>query len=620
MHTGVERCIVLAILFFSAAGCGGDKGLPAPPASLQTDTLAAQAAPDIAPTATTPQAPAEMPIPSEADIIARFNDQVFPLVNQLTNATEDRAAVITAVDEIIYVPVNWQLLYIQSILRLTDPMTSNGGKYVYVLYYYSRGVDLVWPSPSNKTPELPIFKRVPEHGVTQAVNSFLSLVVEQAGRFTLVEQVAGTGGEGSTSYKQMVERSIQPFTKLSTEQSNQVVKDMQDLIGYACGIEMPGEYDANQRAAALSVALQSVNWSSQKMAAQFLGKMIPFPSNAVPILFGALEEVNLSSNLLEAMANYAETPPGFDLVLEAAASPQVTTRRQAAVILGRIPSKPEAAVAPLLKLFSDEDQAVKSSAVEALGKLGAPAAFSILVADLNSPDEVTRLNALEVLAGYNEKAASAIPQIVPFLQDATFQARRSAATVLGNTGAAGRSALPDLEQATRVETHRNAFRAEISAIQAISGQADALELLKTLFNPSQSTDVRYETCQIASDFGQKGDLGAVDILISCFADSDSIVHESAISGLNLMAFSGYKLLRAIPTLIKALEDPDDLTRMSAMDALAHIGPEARSAVPALIQAMSKPDYSSHCLEALKAISGVDLGNDTQAWTAWWEEN
>ena len=77
---------------------------------------------------------------------------------------------------------------------------------------------------------------------------------------------------------------------------------------------------------------------------------------------------------------------------------------------------------------------------------------------------------------------------------------------------------------------------------------------------------------------------------------------------------------AVDPLVKALKDADAIVRCEASTALAAIGD--RKAVPALIDALDEKDEVTKLviIRALKTLSGGDLEETTPGpWRKWWDE-
>jgi hypothetical protein len=78
---------------------------------------------------------------------------------------------------------------------------------------------------------------------------------------------------------------------------------------------------------------------------------------------------------------------------------------------------------------------------------------------------------------------------------------------------------------------------------------------------------------------------------------------------------------AVPALVHGLDHQGFRVRSESARALGRIGPDAIEAVPALIQAMEAEYYVDRedLVEALKDITGEDLGNLPGPWQEWWED-
>ncbi|MBU0568860.1 hypothetical protein KJ693_12650 [bacterium] len=96
---------------------------------------------------------------------------------------------------------------------------------------------------------------------------------------------------------------------------------------------------------------------------------------------------------------------------------------------------------------------------------------------------------------------------------------------------------------------------------------------------------------------------------------------------NLSAFGDNSLLDdkevviIVPVLIEALSDTGTVPSCAA-EALGHIGSKAVSAVPALIHLLESKDIFLQLAasDALKMITGEDLGQDLSKWQNWWDKN
>ena len=109
---------------------------------------------------------------------------------------------------------------------------------------------------------------------------------------------------------------------------------------------------------------------------------------------------------------------------------------------------------------------------------------------------------------------------------------------------------------------------------------------------------------------------AIPALIQALKDQDLYVRRAAAEALGNI---GARTDQVVPALIQTLNDEWHASQ-AAVDALGNIGPDGMEAVPALIQVLANAN-SYDCwgvIEALKAITGQNFGNDAVAWQAWWE--
>jgi hypothetical protein len=111
----------------------------------------------------------------------------------------------------------------------------------------------------------------------------------------------------------------------------------------------------------------------------------------------------------------------------------------------------------------------------------------------------------------------------------------------------------------------------------------------------------------------------VPALIQALGDPDDHVRSTAAFSLGYFEAEAEP---AIDALIAVLSDEDNDVRWSAAVALRKIGVSAKRAVPALIGLLEdeSPLMFGEAEDALKAITGQDLGRDAQAWRRWYEAN
>jgi len=144
---------------------------------------------------------------------------------------------------------------------------------------------------------------------------------------------------------------------------------------------------------------------------------------------------------------------------------------------------------------------------------------------------------------------------------------------------------------------------KIASARQVNGVSNGDRIYAELNNLDRDVKVR-----AINNLAFVQDERAVDHLLPLLEDQDFIVRYNA-----AMALGEIRDARAVPSLIQALEDDDRLVRSFVADALALIG-DSRAVEP-LIKHI--PDNDS-AAEALRKITGFDLGNKQDVWQKWWQ--
>jgi HEAT repeat protein len=559
-------------------------------------------------TVTPTQTTTPIPLASTEEIKNIFNSEINPLVKQLLAAKDNPDAGLTSEHQIIYVPQTERLYYVQSILQLSRTPDTGTGKKAYVLYNYSRGDTLGYRQELS----------LDVSSETQEIITSIRLIVEENGKFYLVEKVEATGGSGSTTLVNLVENAVLPLNKLSST-SPSVQTDLEEIIGYACGIDMTPTLDYNRKVALLTFALSGADWAEPFQGIIGLWMLNPLPLESAPALISLLNNNSsqVESAAEDVLTKMAEYPQVLDLLTQAASNPDPEIRKHLPWIFASIETKPDAALAPLMSLFYDQDNSVREYAASALGFFGKPATIPLMNTALEDKDPDIRRFAASVLYEFGPQAIIAVPNLTALLQDADWEVRMDVARALSAIDSQEKSALPALIQAAHIETNHLAFGPEINAVASLSSEADTLPLLKDGLSRSD-VGVRMTVCTILRSY--EGVPGVVEILILALSDQNAHVRQEAASAL---AALGPEASQAVPALTKIIQTGKDVNILStAMYALGQIGPAAKPAVPALIPFINSTDSELRTisLTALKAITNQNFGEDAQNWLDWWKLN
>jgi HEAT repeat protein len=584
-----------------------DAQLPAVPLVF---TTAPGSTPTLTPSPTSTAIPTPtatpIPLPSTAQLDKSFNAEIKPLVTQLLAAKADPAVGLPADYQIVYVPQTSQLYTVQSILQVSRPPVTPAANKLYVLYKYSRGSTL----GTRQGYSLNVSAE------TQEITTNLRLVILEGGKFTLLETENATGGAGTISLTDLVQNAVPPLKILSSSNPS-VETDLEEIIGYACGIDMTPSLDYQRKAALWTLALTNADWAGIVQGIDGIKALNPAPVESVPALIPLLA---YNSDLVQtaaksALISMAEDPQVLDLLIKAAANPDPDIRKKLAGVFAFIKTRPQAALQPLITLFYDKDSDVRGYAASALGSFGDPAAIPLMDTALKDKDPDIRSHAAMVLYEFGTQALEAVPNLIVLLQDPDPEVRSEAARALGEVDSQERSALPALIQAARVDD--KAFGAEINAITSLSSKAETLPLLKDALSRSDA-GVRMMACSILHYY--QGVPGTSEILTLALNDPNTHVQNEAITAL---AALGPEAGPAVPALTKVLQSGVDTSNLvSAMYALGQIGPAAKPAVPALIQYLSSSDeeLNGPAETALKTITNQNFGPLAQKWLDWWNLN
>jgi HEAT repeat protein len=125
-----------------------------------------------------------------------------------------------------------------------------------------------------------------------------------------------------------------------------------------------------------------------------------------------------------------------------------TDRLRAAKDLGRLGWLARDALPALVGILGDEDGKVREAAAHAVGQMG-PDAVPALAAMLTHDDKYVRRNAVWAMGKLGPLAKSSLSDLCKALKDGDPRTASGAAQALGNMGADGADAIPQLAEAMR---------------------------------------------------------------------------------------------------------------------------------------------------------------------------
>ncbi len=226
--------------------------------------------------------------------------------------------------------------------------------------------------------------------------------------------------------------------------------------------------------------------------------------------------------------------------------------------------------------LSDRDWQVRRSAAESLGDSGSTdkAVVAVLTTALKDPDSRVRRSAADALGNIGEKARSAIPALVEVLDDIDPSVVAAAARATGQMGKRASRATGDL---TALLDHDDARVREAASVSLGNlgrrASKSAFDLNGRLSDPDPA--VRAAAAVSLGQLGPRSDASITD-LIRVLGDEDDNVRDAASGALVRMG------KKAVPQLVRALQNGNPIFLQAVVDTLGRIGPVA---VPRLSEAL-----------------------------------
>jgi len=257
-----------------------------------------------------------------------------------------------------------------------------------------------------------------------------------------------------------------------------------------------------------------------------------------------------------------------------------------------------------------------------------PEVVTALIEALKIPDNDVRVNAVWAIGKIGPQARASIPELMEALVDNDWKVRFPAAWALGRIGPDAVETIPSLIHALgdrKVDVRREA----VQALGWIGPQTN--EVVPALIGSleDKDADIRYKAALMLGGFGSTAK-EAVPALIDALGDSDELVRrfvpqalgeigsdaKDAIPAL-ILGFRDEEVSTyapsalgkigkvAVPALIEALKDEDQIVRHKSASALGYIGPDAKAAVPALIRLAKEQEQTGSGRHAEMALYEIE---------------
>jgi HEAT repeat protein len=377
-------------------------------------------------------------------------------------------------------------------------------------------------------------------------------------------------------------------------------------------------------------------------AAKDFGRLGDSAKLAIPFLIHMLGDHSLTGNdrpiergIIAGHALAAIGPPSVDPLIAVMSGKDWRVRRNAILALGQIGDS--RGVEPIIRALKDGDDTVRSQAARALGQLKDRRAVGPLCERINDPHPGIRENVISALGSIGGDQATDV--LISLLKidrkrnemernlegDPETANRWAAAEALGQPGclrAVGPliAALKDRNWYVREHAVRSlgriGDRKAVDPLIEFLGRADTDTGDHEHFSQEEVT-TSLKTATVEA-LGELGDARAVDPLAGLLKYGDEYFRRSVVDAL-----AKIRDPRVTGLLISALKDPDEFVWSPAANDLGNTGDPV--AVEPLIEALRRSPTSyanttEDVAEALKKITGQDLGLEATKWERWWDGN
>ncbi|MEK7872466.1 MAG: HEAT repeat domain-containing protein, partial [Chloroflexota bacterium] len=255
-------------------------------------------------------------------------------------------------------------------------------------------------------------------------------------------------------------------------------------------------------------------------------------------------------------------------------------RRAAAMSLGKLGSKASAAVPDLLRSCGHKDPAVRVSSLWALTMIEPDARHVTLrlLASLRDEDSYVRLSAAMALGEAGPKAEEAMPEIIASLDDSDPRVVLNSAMALQRLAPESGRIVPSLMELL----HEDDPFARVGAVMVLGKSGSAAETavpeLVRLMREDVDPNVRQGAVGAISGIRRLADV-SVEGLIGSMGSSDL---PTRLVAMVLLRMNASTAEAALTPLMRALEDKEDIIRITAALTLGNLGDKALRAAPALI--------------------------------------
>jgi serine/threonine protein kinase/HEAT repeat protein len=326
--------------------------------------------------------------------------------------------------------------------------------------------------------------------------------------------------------------------------------------------------------------------SVRQSAAKALGVMGAFAKeSAGPALIGALadsdKDVRLSA--AESLGNMEVAASDVPDLVKALKHQDMEVRKFAAQALGNLGPQARGVVPDLIEASKTGDAPVSGAAIVALGQIGADAKTAVptIIEALHKKE--TRDLAIVALGKIGPDAKAAVPELTKNLK--TKEAQGLVIEALGKIGTQAKAAVPDLADLLK-DSDKELKPAIITALGRMGKDAKAaVPAIGSCLSPDDK-ETSIQALGLLADLGPDAK-DAVGDIIALFVDEnlrpDNKLRSEAVHTLARIGKP------AVPSLTKALGNPNRYMKAGVIEALGDIGPDAKAALPTIQRLASNAD-------------------------------
>jgi HEAT repeat protein len=279
------------------------------------------------------------------------------------------------------------------------------------------------------------------------------------------------------------------------------------------------------------------------------------------------------------------------VLLEQLTAPHWQVRKKAVERFMELGAEARDAAPLLIKALDDRSWKVREASARSLGRIGSRMSpddelgdeiivylINAMVGDSTWNVSITAINAL---AEIGSRSMSAVPALIVFLQEEDEDVRISCIEALRQIQTANSEAIHALIEVLADPVERVRRRAANALVElGVSDHEHLPALIKALEDPD--VHVRRHIYKLLGRLASAPNV--IPLLMDAMKDTNGFEESFVIDGL-VEAESA-----AVPTLVEALQNPDNRMRITAGRALSYLGPHAGEAVPALIRSLADPEY------------------------------